>query len=100
MNKLKKHWGINSNTQAVIILLVFAVNGTLSALLSRFLLKTLQVNKANFSNLIYYIFSFLFLTLVYFLLLSITSRVFGQGDFFRNFAKKSLKHVGLHHFIL
>jgi hypothetical protein len=69
-------------------------------MLNRFLLRTLQINKDNSSTIIYYIIYFLFLTLVYFLLLSITSRVFGQGEFFRNFAKKSLKPIGLHRFIL
>jgi ABC-type multidrug transport system permease subunit len=100
MNRLKKHWGIKSNSQIAIIILVFACNGTLSAFINRFVLATLEINKNNLPKFTYWIIYILFLTIIYFFLLAVTSRVFGQVAFFRNFTKKSLKPLGLQRFIL
>jgi ABC-type Na+ efflux pump permease subunit len=100
MNKLKKRWGIKSNIQIGLILLVFALNGSVSAILNRLLLKVLNITSDSLPNLIYYLIYFIVLTILYFSLLAITSRLFGQGKFFKDFAKRSLKPFGLQNFIL
>lgn len=100
MNKLKKRWGIKSNIQIGLIILIFALNGSVSAMLNRFLLDVLNITVDNLPNFIYYITYFIFLTILYFSLLAITSRLFGQSKFFREFAKRSLKPFGLQNFVL
>lgn len=99
MEKLKNHWKINSNIQLITILIVFAVNGSVSAYLNRFLLSTLQITKENLPTLSFWIIYIVFLSIIYFGLLAITSRVFGQKKFFKEFAIKSLKPIGLHYFV-
>ena len=94
MNKLKNHWNISSNSQLILILLVFAVNGSLSGIITKPILTFLGIHKANVSIIIYWFVYIIIISIIYFSLLIIVSRIFGQFTFFRKFAKKSLSPLG------
>lgn len=95
MNKLKERWGITSNWQLAVIFLVFAINGSLSAKISAYLMGVLGLTKENLHWLPYYIILlFLVLPLYPFMLMGF-GYLFGQWNFFFNFGKKMLKSIGL-----
>jgi len=94
MYKLKKRWDISSNTQLILIILVFAINGSLSGIITRPILYLLGINKNNFHQIIYLFTYLLVMTIVYFSILILVSRIFRQEVFFKKFAKKSLGPLG------
>lgn len=95
MNKLKERWGITSNFQLAVIFIVFAINGSLSAKISAYLMSFLGLTKDNLHWFIYYlIFLVLVLPLYPFMLMTF-GYLFGQSNFFTPFAKKMLKSIGL-----
>ncbi len=94
MNKIKKHWNISSNTQLILILLVFAVNGSFSGIVTKPVMQFLNIHNKNTHIILYWIIYFLIISIVYFTSLVIISRIFGQYTFFRKFAKKSLSPLG------
>jgi len=94
MNNLKKHWDISSNNQLILILLVFAVNGSLSGIITKPFVKFLGINKDSFHIILYGIIYLLIISIIYFTLLIIISKIFGQSKFFKKFAKKSLTPLG------
>ncbi len=102
MEKIKKHWDIKTNTQLFLILIVFAINGSLAGFVSKKFLFFIDQNKENSNPFLYWFIYFITITVFYFLLLAITSRLFGNKTFpfFKKFAKKSLRPFGLSRFIL
>jgi hypothetical protein len=95
MNKLKKRWGITSNFQLVVIFMVFAINGTVSAKISRFFLDLLVITQQNTPWYLYYILLIVLVLPLYPFLLMVFGYLFGQSQFFLPFAKKMLKSIGL-----
>ena len=55
MGNLKKRWGIESNFQFVLIFIVFAINGSLSAKISGFAMNYFGINNENTHWIPYYI---------------------------------------------
>ncbi len=102
MEKLKKHWEIKSNLQLVLIIFVFAINGSLSAYVTRIFFVFIHHTKETVNPFLYWLVYFITISIFYFLLLAITSRIFGKNTFpfFKKFAKKSLRPLGLSRFIL
>lgn len=95
MDDFKKRWNITSNFQMLIIFVVFAINGTITARLSYFFMDSLGLYKHN-TNIAFYYFLFLVLVLpIYPFLLMATGFLFGQKLFFFPFAKKLLGQMGL-----
>jgi hypothetical protein len=95
MSKLKERWGITSNFQLVIIILVFAINGSLSARISAFLMGLIGFDKENMSSFIYYPILLILVLPLYPFLIIVTGYLFGQFKFFFPFGKKMLKSIGL-----
>lgn len=95
MEKLKKRWGITSNFQLVIIFVVFAINGSLSSLISKNLMKLLGINNENTHWIPYYILLLVLVLPLYPFLLMLFGYLFGQSKFFFPFAKRMLKSMGL-----
>ncbi len=95
MDSLKKRWGITSNLQFVIIFIVFAINGSLSAKISNLLMNYFGVNNENTHWFFYYFFLFLVVLPLYPFLLMFFGYLFGQSKFFFPFSKKILKSIGL-----
>jgi len=93
--KLKERWGIDSNFQMVIIFIVFAINGSLSAKISNFLMNLIGINEQNTHWFFYYFILIILVLPLYPLLLMLFGYIFGQSKFFFPFGKKMLKSIGL-----
>ncbi len=98
MDKLKRRWNISSNTQLVLILLVFTINGSLSGIITKPILSFIGVSRENIPFIIYWLLYFLAISVIYYTLLIIISKIFGQYSFFKDFAKRSLSPFGLKRF--
>ena len=92
---MKKFLKVNSNFQLLIILIVFAITGSLSLYLSEFILNFLNVNQHNMNILFYWFLRILILFPVYQLLLILVGTLFGQFSYFWKFEKKFLKKIGI-----
>jgi hypothetical protein len=95
MEKLKKRWGIDSNFQLVIIFVVFALNGSLSARISGIAMNFFGINNENTHWFFYYLVLILLVLPLYPFLLMLFGYLFGQSKFFFPFSKKMLQHMGL-----
>jgi len=93
MNKLKTRWGITSNYQLVIIFIVFAINGSLSAKISAFLLDNLGITKENTNVILYYAILLVLVLPLYPFMLMFFGWIFGQSAFFTPFAKRMIKSM-------
>ena len=97
---LKKKWGITSNTQLVVIFIVFAITGSGSAELASPLLEFLGVETSDFvevpfGKVFYTLLRILIIFPIYQILLIIVATLFFQFKFFWEFEKKFLKRMGL-----
>ncbi len=99
MEKLKKRWGIDSNFQIIIIFIVFAITGSVSAKLAAPFTEFIGITKENVSGWIYWPIRILLIFPIYQVLLVFFGWLFGQYKFFWAFEKKMLKRLGLGSFI-
>lgn len=95
MNRLKMKWGITSNVQFFIILLVFAITGSTSAYITRPILTSIGITKELIHPLIYWPLSLILILPIYKVLLIIIGTIFGQHAFFWNFVKNMLVRMRL-----
>lgn len=95
MNKLKERWGITSTFQLVVIILVFAITGSSSVMVSKPILDFLGITKESLPYFIYLLLKIIIVLPVYQVLLVGIGFLFGQFPFFWNFEKKFLKKIGL-----
>ena len=94
MNKLKQRWGIETNFQFIIILIVFAITGSASAWLSKPFCTWLGITKESLGYWIIPV-RLILIFPIYQVLLVFIGFIFGQFQFFWNFEKKMLKRLGL-----
>jgi len=94
MKRLKEKWGINSNFQLFIICVVFAITGSVSAIISGpvidYLFEGLNINKY-----LKFILQLVIIMPIYQVLLLFFGFVFFQFNFFLQFVKKFMKLFGL-----
>ena len=95
MKRLKERWGIHSNFQLVMILIVFAVTGSSAARLATPLTSFLGITADHFSAWGYWPARILLIFPIYQVLLVVFGFIFGQFKFFWNFEKKMLSRMGL-----
>lgn len=101
MEKLKKRWGLQSNRQILVVLIVFAITGSSSAYLGKPLLDFFALDREAFptgfffGGLGYYSLRLIVIFPLYQVLLVGYGWLFGQFRFFWNFEKKMLKRMGL-----
>lgn len=95
MKKLKQRWGIASNFQLVVIFIVFAINGSLSAKISYFFMNLMGITSQNLPWYLYYLILIVLVMPLYPFLLIAVGFLFGQFQFFFNFSTKMLKSMGL-----
>lgn len=95
MKKLKARWGIRNNYDLVVIFVVFAINGSLSARISVFLMGLMGIDKANTAWYWYYPLLLILVLPLYPFMLMGFGWLFGQSRFFFPFAKKMLRSMGL-----
>ncbi len=95
MKKFKERWQIKSNYQLVIIFIVFAINGSLSAKIGFFLMNLFNLNKQKLNLIFYYLIATIIVTLIYPFLLIVFGFIFGQFEFFFRFSRQMLLRIGL-----
>ena len=94
IEKLKDKWGIKSNFQIILILIVFAITGSLSLVVSDPILNFIGLERENVSSWIFTPLRLIIVFPVYQILILIVGFFFGQFKFFWNFEKKMLKKMG------
>lgn len=95
MKKLKERWGIESNWQIAIILIVFTINGSISGYLMRPVLDFLGITRDHLDWYLYWPLACVLILPVYFSMILIIGTLFGQRKFFVWFVSKSMKGMGL-----
>lgn len=95
MEKLKQRWGITSNFQVVLIFIVFAINGSFAAYITKPALAFFGIFKEDTNAFVYYPIRILLVFAIYQTTLPIVGACFGQFKFFWNFTKKMLSRMGL-----
>jgi hypothetical protein len=95
MEKLKERWGINTIYQLLLIIVVFAINGSLSARISSYLMELIGLNDKNTHWFIYYLILLVLVLPIYPFLLMGFGYLFGQSKFFFPFGKRMLAKIGL-----
>jgi len=95
MEKLKERWGITSNIQIILILIVFAINGSFAAWVAEPVTEFIGLDRGATNGFIYWPLRILLIFPIYQLTLPIVGFVFGQFTFFWNFEKKFLRKMGL-----
>lgn len=88
MNKLKKRWGIQSNRQLIIIFIVFGITGTLASQLAKPLTLLLGISPDYW---LFWPLRILLIIPIYQLILIAVGWIFGEFEFFKNFAKKMFR---------
>jgi hypothetical protein len=94
MGGLKQRWGLTSNFQLTIIIIVFAITGSASAWLSKPFCLWLGITKEDL-GLWFTPIRLILIFPIYQVLLVAIGFLFGQFKFFWAFEKKMLKSMGL-----
>ena len=98
IKKIKTRWNITSNFQFIVIMIVFAITGSLSLFVSRPLLSQLGVNPTDLSLWLYYPLRIILIFTIYHIVIVIIGTIFGQFDFFWRLEKKMLRRIGFKRF--
>lgn len=94
MKKLKKRWGVTSNLQLILILLVFSINGTFVTWIAKPLTEFIGLTKETHPWLFWPV-RIVLIFLLYQFTLPIVGFFLGQFDFFKKFSKKKFTRMGL-----
>ena len=94
MNRLKEKWGITSNFQIIIILLVFSITGSIAVWIAKPLLSLVGLDKEVVSPWLFWPIRILIIFPIYQILIVIIGALFGQFKFFWAFEKKMLVRLG------
>ena len=86
---------IESFFQFVLVMIVFAITGSLSLIVTVSLFEVLNLNVDSFSPLVFWPLRIIFIFFVYQVLLLIIAVPFGQFRYFWQFEKKILSRFGL-----
>jgi len=97
MKKIKDRLGIKSNFQLIIILLVFAITGSVSIYIAEPILLIFGID-SHLSKWIFWPIRILIIFPIYQILILIIGTLFGQFNFFWKFEKKILRRLGFQHF--
>ncbi|WP_298479991.1 DUF6787 family protein [uncultured Maribacter sp.] len=100
MEKLKQRWGLDSNIQIILVLIVFSITGSAAVFLAKPILNSIGLVRETFpeawwGTIIYVILRILIIFPIYQVLLVVFGWLFGQFKFFWNFEKKMLNRLGL-----
>jgi hypothetical protein len=93
MKRLKEKWGITSNLQLSVILIVFAVTGTSAARISKFFMEALNLTREDLGFAIYYVIFLVLVLPLYPFILMAFGWLFGQSQFFFPFGRKLLRQL-------
>ena len=98
MNKLKEKWGITSNYQIIIILLVFSITGSIAVWIAKPVLNLVGLDKEGVSPWLFWPIRIFIIFPIYQILIVIIGTLFGQFKFFWGFEKKMLTRLGFKRF--
>tara|TARA_B100000780_G_scaffold67149_1_gene44351 strand:- start:4272 stop:4580 length:309 start_codon:yes stop_codon:yes gene_type:complete len=98
MNKLKEKWGITSNFQISIILIVFSITGSLAVTIANPVLNIFGLYRDSISPFLFWPIRILIIFPIYQVLIVIIGALFGQFKFFWEFEKKMLVRFGFKYF--
>ena len=98
MNRLKKKWGITSNYQIMVILLVFSITGSIAVVITNPVLKLIGLDKYLLSPWIFWPIRIFIIFPIYQILIVVIGALFGQFKFFWAFEKKMLVRFGFKYF--
>lgn len=92
MNRLKAKWEIESNTQLIIIFIVFAVTGSTASKIAAPLVHFFGIYSETYP-ILYWPLRIILIFPLYQVLLILFGWIFGQFKFFWTFEKKMLKRL-------
>ena len=95
MNKLKKKWGIKSNLQLILILIVFSITGFVSMFIAKPIINLFGFEQKTVSAWLFWPIRITIIFPIYQILILIFGFLFGQFKFFWEFEKKMIKRLGL-----
>lgn len=95
MKKLKERWGVTSNKQVIVILIVFSLTGTLSARIAKPFTHFIGLDFEAFHPVLAWVIRLIIVLPIYQILLLIIGTLFGQFQFFWQFEKKMLSRLGI-----
>ena len=98
MNRLKEKWGITSNFQIIIILLVFSITGSIAVMVAKPVLNLFGLEKEALSPWVFWPIRIFIIFPIYQVLIVIIGALFGQFKFFWAFEKKMLVRLGFKRF--
>jgi hypothetical protein len=99
MEKLKKRWGLKSNFQVLLILIVFSINGSFAAWIARPLTEFIGLEYETTNPWLFWPVRIILIFLIYQITLPFVGLCFGQFKFFWNFfTKKMLLRMGFKRF--
>ena len=99
MKKIKEKWGITSNFQLIIILIVFSITGSVAVAIAKPSLSLIGLERTTVVPWIFWPIRILIIFPIYQILILIIGALFGQFKFFWNFEKKMLSRLGLKRFL-
>ena len=98
MKRLKEKWGITSNFQFIIILIVFSVTGSLAVFVAKPILELVGLDKSAVSSWIFWPIRIAIIFPIYQVMIIVIGALFGQFKFFWAFEKKMLVRLGFKRF--
>jgi hypothetical protein len=94
MEKLRQRWGLTSNFQVLLIIIVFSINGSFAAFIAGPITKFIGLAKDTTDPWLFWPVRILLIFLIYQFTLPLVGFCFGQFVFFKNFSKKTLSRMG------
>ena len=98
MKSFKEKWGITSNFQLVIILLVFSITGSVAVWVAKPVLDLVGLDKEALSPWVFWPIRIFIIFPIYQVLIVLIGAIFGQFKFFWAFEKKMLVRLGFKQF--
>ena len=98
MKRLKEKWGITSNFQFIIILIVFSVTGSLAVWVAKPILELVGLDKSAVTPCVFWPIRIAIIFPIYQVMIVFIGALFGQFKFFWAFEKKMLVRLGFKRF--
>jgi len=90
IQKLKSRWGLESNLQVALVLLVFSITGYSSVMIRGPILNYFEISNTTMEPVLYWILRIGLIFPIYQVMLLVIGTIFGQFSFFWNFQKKTI----------
>jgi hypothetical protein len=94
MEKLRQRWGLTSNFQVILIIIVFSINGSFAAWVAKPLTEFIGLAKETTNPWVFWPIRIGLIFVIYQFTLPLVGFCFGQFKFFKAFSKKTLSRMG------